>query len=45
MSRSVDKYMAPWVSTGDWISWEIKRYILETETPGKFGTYGDKDAA
>lgn len=44
MTRRPD-YTAPWVSTDVWISWEMKRYILETETPGLYGTYGDKAAA
>lgn len=44
MSRRQD-YTAPWLSTADWMSWEIKRFILETETPGKYGTFGDKVTA
>lgn len=45
MRRRDEKPIAPWITTGQWISLEIQRHILETETPGKFGTYGDRNAA
>jgi hypothetical protein len=27
-----------------WVHWEIRRYLLETEAPGRFGTYGREDS-
>lgn len=32
------------MSTAWWWHWEIRRY-LDSETPGRFGTYGDEGAA
>ncbi|MDZ4091638.1 MAG: hypothetical protein U1D68_10590 [Arthrobacter sp.] len=33
------------ISIASYMSWEIARYLLETETPGKFGTYNMEAAA
>lgn len=33
------------LSTDDWIYWEMERWILHNETPGRFGTYGVGDEA
>lgn len=27
------------MSTSEWVHWEIRRYLLETETPGRFGYF------
>ncbi len=27
------------ISVTQWIHWEIQRYLLATETPGKFGYF------
>ncbi|MBX7445452.1 MULTISPECIES: hypothetical protein [unclassified Arthrobacter] len=34
----------PFISTATWSLWELRRYRLETETPGRFGTYSKEDA-
>ncbi|MEJ1193042.1 hypothetical protein V9L17_07640 [Pseudarthrobacter sp. CCNWLW207] len=35
----------PVVSVADYQSWEIKRHVEATETPGTHGTYGNEVAA
>ena len=35
---------APCMPMSVWVYWEIRRYLLETEAPGRFGTYGKEDA-
>lgn len=35
----------PVITEAEYQSWEIKRYIEATETPGIHGTYGDEVAA
>lgn len=35
---------APCLPMAVWVHWEIRRYLLETEAPGRFGTYGQEDA-
>jgi len=35
---------SPLISTDRYISLEMKRYILETETPGKFGYFTADEA-
>lgn len=32
------------MTTALWVHWEIRRYLLETEAPGRYGTYGQEDA-
>lgn len=32
------------ITTAEWIKWEIARYLLHTETPGKFGYFTAEDA-
>ncbi|BCW70338.1 hypothetical protein [Arthrobacter sp. NicSoilB8] len=41
----VHSYAPQIISTATWIHWEIRRHLLETETPGKFGTYTMETAA
>lgn len=36
---------AQFISTGQYISLEMKRYIENMETPGKYGWYAATDAA
>lgn len=35
---------APCMPMSVWVYWEHRRYLLETETPGLYGTYGKEDA-
>lgn len=37
-------YTGPHISTSTWTHWEYRRHLLETETPGRFGTYSKEDA-
>lgn len=30
------------IDTATWVKWEIRNYLLQTEMPGKFGTYGQE---
>lgn len=32
------------ITLAQWQRWEIARYLLETETPGKFGYFTAEDA-
>lgn len=32
------------MSMAVWVHWEIRRYLLETETPGRYGTYSQEDS-
>lgn len=36
-----DRTLAPFISTDQWISLEMKRYIETTEAPGKYGRFGE----
>jgi len=46
MKRREDKPVTPWISTAEWISLEMKRFIETTETPGKYGFFdGNSEAA
>lgn len=38
-----NRYTAPFISLSLWQHWEIRRYLLETEAPGRFGTYSKED--
>jgi len=29
------------ITVATWIEWEIRNYLLRTETPGKFGYFGE----
>jgi len=40
--KTADRYTGPLLTTDQWNSLEMRRWILEHETPGKFGTFGDK---
>ena len=33
------------ISTAEWQHWEIRRYLLETENPGRFGYFTALEAA
>lgn len=33
------------MSIATWQRWEIARYLLEAETPGRFGYFNDTEAA
>lgn len=33
---------APFITVTTWQSWENARYLLETETPGRFGTFNEE---
>lgn len=39
------RYCAPFITTAAWIRWEIANYLLEHETPGKFGYFTAAEAA
>lgn len=46
MRQRNSSYNGPAImSIATYMSWEIARYLLETETPGKFGTYNMEAAA
>lgn len=38
------RYGAAFITTATWIHWEIRRYLLETEAPGRFGYFTAEDA-
>lgn len=38
------RYSGAYITTATWIYWEIRRYLLEAETPGRFGYFGKEDA-
>lgn len=35
----------PILTTANWQTWEMRRYILEHETPGRFGYFTAADEA
>ncbi|MDQ0824316.1 hypothetical protein QFZ60_000489 [Arthrobacter sp. B2I5] len=39
-----EPYTGPWITLASWVHWEIRRYLLETEAPGRYGTYSKEDA-
>ena len=41
MRRREENAVTPWISTGEWISLEMKRHIETTETPGKYGWFDE----
>jgi len=38
-------YGGAYITPAIWQHWEIRRYLLETETPGLFGYFGSCGAA
>lgn len=36
-----DRTLPPFITTDQWISLEMKRYIEATEAPGKYGWFGE----
>lgn len=32
------------ITIAAYVHWEVRRYLLAIEAPGKFGTYGQEDA-
>lgn len=41
--RRAYSYTGAFIPLAVWSYWEIRRYLLETETPGRFGTYTKDD--